>query len=112
MPTNLEQLHLNSLSLTLSRSHLIEEATRCQSAAPEWHSLRKEKVTASNFREVSDVRGPNAEVDLAERIIQAIRQTAHMKRGLDMEAGILKDYATLKNVNLRKCGLVIHPVAP
>ncbi|XP_053483986.1 uncharacterized protein LOC128609520 [Ictalurus furcatus] len=92
VPTNREQLHLNSLSLTLSQSHLIEEATRCQSAAPEWHSLRKEKVTASSFREVSHVRGPNAAVDLAERIIQGTRQTADMKRGLDVEEGILKDF--------------------
>lgn len=112
VPTNQEQLHLHSLSVTLLESHLIEEATRCQSAAPEWHSLRKERVTASNFREVSHVRGPNAAENLAERIIRGTRQTPHMKRGLDMEAGALKDYATLKNLNLRKCGLVIHPDAP
>uniref|UniRef100_A0A8C1CNC2 SWIM-type domain-containing protein n=1 Tax=Cyprinus carpio carpio TaxID=630221 RepID=A0A8C1CNC2_CYPCA len=112
VPTNQEQLHLHSLSVTLLQSHLIEEATRCQSAAPEWHSLRKERVTASNFREVSHVRGPNAAENLAERIIRGTRQTTHMKRGLDMEAGALKDYATLKNLNLRKCGLVIHPDAP
>ncbi len=110
--TNQEQLHLNSLSVTLSQSHLIEAATRCQSAAPEWHSLRKERVTASNFWEVSHIRCPNAAENLAERIIRGMKQTAHMKRGLDMEAGALKDFTTLKNLNLRKCGLVIHPDAP
>lgn len=110
VPTNQEQLHLNSLSV--SQSHLIEAATRWQSAAPDWHSLRKERVTASNFWEVSHVRGPNAAENLAERIIRGTKQTAHMKRGLDMEAGGLKDYATLKNLNLRKCGLAIHPDAP
>ncbi|KAL1268625.1 hypothetical protein QQF64_033988 [Cirrhinus molitorella] len=93
-------------------SHLIKEATRCQSTAPEWHSLRKERVTASNFQEVIHVRGPSAAEDLAERLIRGTRQTVHMKRGLDMEAGALKDYAILKNLNLRKCGLVIHPDAP
>ncbi len=97
VPTNQEQLHLNSLSVTLSQSHLIEAATRCQSAAPEWHSLRKERVTASNFREVINVRGPNAAENLAERIIRGTKQTAHMKRRLDMEAGGLKDYATFLN---------------
>ncbi len=112
VPTNQEQLHLNSLSVTLSQSHLIEAATRCQSAAPEWHSLRKERVTASNFREVINVRGPNAAENLVERIIRGTKQTAHMKRRLDMEAGGLKDYATLKKLNLRKCGLVIYPDAP
>lgn len=29
-----------------------------------------------------------------------------------METGALKDYAVLKNLNLTKCGLVIHPDAP
>ncbi|KAL6487810.1 hypothetical protein MHYP_G00044360 [Metynnis hypsauchen] len=111
VPTHQEQLHLSSLSVTLSQSHLIEEATRCQSATPEWHSLRRERVTASHFREVSHVRGPGAAESLAERIIRGTRQTAHMKRGLEMETGALKDYAVLKNLNLTKCGLVIHPDA-
>ncbi|XP_076845900.1 uncharacterized protein LOC143491083 isoform X3 [Brachyhypopomus gauderio] len=53
VPTHQEQLHLSSLSVTLSQSHLIEEATRSQSATPEWYSLRRERVTASHFREVS-----------------------------------------------------------
>ncbi|KAL6460785.1 hypothetical protein MHYP_G00307510 [Metynnis hypsauchen] len=111
VPTHQEQLHLSSLSVTLSQSHLIEEATRCQSATPEWHSLRRETVTASHFREVSHVRGPGAAESLVERIIRGTRQTAHMKRGLEMETGALKDYAVLKNLNLTKCGLVIHPDA-
>ncbi|XP_049924428.1 uncharacterized protein LOC126404989 [Epinephelus moara] len=112
VPTNQEQLHLKSLSVTLLQSNKIEEATRCQSAAPVWHSLRKERVTASTFREISHVRGPSAAENLAERIIRGTRQTALMKRGLDLETKALRDYATLKNLNLRKCGLVIHPDAP
>ena len=74
--------------------------------------MRKERVTASTFREVSYVRGPTAAENLAERIIRGTRQTALMKRGLDLEMEALKDHATLKNLNLRKCGLVIHPDAP
>ncbi|CAB1348359.1 unnamed protein product [Coregonus sp. 'balchen'] len=31
-----KKLHLSSLSVTLSQSHLIEEATRCRSETPEW----------------------------------------------------------------------------
>ncbi|CAB1321287.1 unnamed protein product [Coregonus sp. 'balchen'] len=34
--TDQEKLHLSSRSVTLSQSHLIEEATRCQSETPEW----------------------------------------------------------------------------
>lgn len=112
VPTNQEQLHLKSLSVTKMQSHEIEESTRRQSAAPEWHLLRKERVTASTFREVSHVRGPTAADNLAERIIRGTRQTALMKRGLDLEMEALKDYASLKNLNFRKCGLVIHPDAP
>ncbi|KAK6316809.1 hypothetical protein J4Q44_G00122090 [Coregonus suidteri] len=110
--TDQEKLHLSSLSVTLSQSHLIEEATRCQSETPKWHSLRKERVTASHFREVSHVRGTSTAEKLAEIIIRGTRQTPLMKRGLEMEAGALKDYAVLKNLNLTKCGLVVHPDAP
>lgn len=35
-----------------------------------------------------------------------------MKRGLEKEMGALKDYATLKDLNLTKCGLVMNPDAP
>uniref|UniRef100_A0A3B1IZ95 SWIM-type domain-containing protein n=1 Tax=Astyanax mexicanus TaxID=7994 RepID=A0A3B1IZ95_ASTMX len=98
--------------LSYQQSHLIEEATRCQSATPEWHSLRRERVTASHFREVSHVRGPRTAEGQAERMIRGTRQTANMKRGLEMETGALKDYAVLKNLNLTKCEMVIHPDAP
>lgn len=112
VPTSQEQLHLSSLGVTWPQSHLIEASTRGQSAAPEWHVLRKERVTASHFREVCHVREGRTAENLAERIIRGVRQTQQMKRGLDMETGALKDYATLKNLNLTKCGLVIHPDAP
>ncbi|CAB1315050.1 unnamed protein product [Coregonus sp. 'balchen'] len=84
--TDQEKLHLSSLSVTLSQSHLIEEATRCQSETPKWHSLRKERVTASHFWEVSHVRGTSTAEKPAERIIRGTRQTPLMKRGLEMEA--------------------------
>lgn len=111
MPTNQEQLHLTSLSLTWPQSHLIEEATKSQSATPEWHLLRKERVTASYFGQVCRVREVRTAENLAERMIRGVRQTAHMKRGLDMETGAIKDYVAKKNVNVTKCGLIIHPDA-
>lgn len=64
--------------------------------------LRKERVTASYFREVCHVKEGRTAENLAERIIWGVRQTQHMKRGLDMETGALEDYATLKNLNLTK----------
>ncbi|XP_076853500.1 uncharacterized protein LOC143508743 isoform X2 [Brachyhypopomus gauderio] len=100
VPTHQEQLHLSSLSVTLSQSHLIEEATRSQSATPEWHSLRRERLTASHFREVSHVRGPGAAESLAERIIRGTRQTAHVKRGLEIETRGLKGLCSSEKLEL------------
>lgn len=71
------------------------KATRCQSATPEWHALRKERVTASNFREITHAKGPRVVENIAEKIIRGTKATAIMKRGLHMEAGALQDYATL-----------------
>ncbi|CAI5655684.1 unnamed protein product [Oreochromis niloticus] len=51
-----ELLHLKSLSVTLEMAHKIEEATREQSSSSEWHQLRRPRVTASRFREVSRQR--------------------------------------------------------
>ncbi|CAI5655710.1 unnamed protein product [Oreochromis niloticus] len=51
-----ELLHLKSLSVTLEMAHKIEEATREQSSSSEWHQLRRPRVTASRFREVSHQR--------------------------------------------------------
>ncbi len=80
------------MSVTLSQSHKIEEATRCQSAAPEWHSLRKERVTASTFREVSYVRGPTAAEDLAERVIRGMPVSSY---GSPKATRTPKQYITL-----------------
>lgn len=82
VPTSQEQLHLHSLSVTLSQSRQIEASTKGQSAAPEWHLLRKERVTPSHFREVCHVQGDKSADNLAERIIQEVRTASHMKRGV------------------------------
>lgn len=71
-------------------------------------NLRKERVTTSHFREVCHVRGDKSADMLAERIIQGVRQTAHMKRGLDMEAGALKDYARGRQLVARGPNLARH----
>ncbi|KAK7915509.1 hypothetical protein WMY93_011270 [Mugilogobius chulae] len=107
-----EQLHLHSLRVTWPQSRHIEVSTRVQSATPEWHLLRRERVTASHFREVCHVRGEKSAENLAERILRGTKQTVLMKRGLDMESGALKEYAAMKNLNLSQCGPVIHPDAP
>ncbi|KAI2646375.1 hypothetical protein H4Q32_028342 [Labeo rohita] len=90
----------------------IEEATREQSSCPDWHQLRRSRVTASRFREICHVRGLSSAESLAERIIRGTRQTAKMRRGAEMESEVTVEYSKLKNVNYSPCGLIIHPNAP
>lgn len=80
--TGEELLHLQSLNTPLDMAKKIEEATREQSSCPDWHQLRRSRVTASRFREISHVRGLGSAESLAERIIRGSRQTAEMRRVL------------------------------
>ncbi|KAM4521272.1 uncharacterized protein V3H82_002221 [Fundulus diaphanus] len=110
--TRQEQLHLHSLRVTLSQCRLIEASTRAQRAVPQWHFLRKKRVTASQFRQVCHVREVKTANNLAVRILEGMRPTADMQRGRDMQPGALKEYATMKKVNTTPCGFVVHPDAP
>ncbi|XP_037399902.1 uncharacterized protein LOC119264966 [Pygocentrus nattereri] len=107
-----ELFHLKSLEVSLDMAHKIEMSTREQSSCADWHLLRKPRVTASRFREVCHVRGHSSAESLAERIIRGTRQTAEMKRGLEMESGAASEYCRILNVNYTPCGLIIHPDAP
>ncbi|XP_029955469.1 uncharacterized protein LOC115394311 isoform X2 [Salarias fasciatus] len=105
-----QQLHLKSLEVTWDMAHKYECATRTQSSCAEWYQLRRPRLTASRFREICQVR-ENAEDSLADRMLQGTRQTAAMKRGLEMEADAIWEYCQLKRVNHYTCGFVIHPDA-
>lgn len=110
--TEEELLHLQSLNVTHDMAHKIEASTREQSAVPEWHVLRKSRITSSRFREVCHVRGLSTSESLAERMLRGTRQTTDMKRGAEMEFEAAKEYAKCAHVNYTPCGLVIHPQAP
>lgn len=111
--TEEELLHLQSLKTPLDMAQRIEEATRDQSSCPDWHQLRKPRVTASRFGEVCHVRGLSSAESLTERIIRGSRrQTAEMRRGAEMESEVTVEYSKLTNVNYSPCGLIIHPDAP
>ncbi|KAL7859093.1 hypothetical protein SRHO_G00142400 [Serrasalmus rhombeus] len=110
--TEQELFHLKSLEVSLDMAHKIEMSTREQSSCADWHLLRKPRVTASRFRGVRHVRGHSSAESLAERIIRGTRQTAEMKRGLEMESGAASEYCRILNVNYTPCGLIIHPDAP
>lgn len=105
-----QQLHLKSMEVTWDMVNKFECATRAQSTCPEWHQLRRQRLTASRFREICQVR-ENSEEDLANRLLQGTRQTAAMKRGLELEADAIWEYCQMKRVNHYPCGFVIHPDA-
>ncbi|XP_048017727.1 uncharacterized protein LOC125249466 [Megalobrama amblycephala] len=110
--TEEQLLHLQSLNTPLDMAQKIEEATRDQSSCPDWHQLRKPRVTASRFREVCHVRGLSSAESLSERMIRGCRQAAEMRRGAEMESEVTVEYSKLTKVNYSPCGLIIHPDAP
>eukprot|EP00063_Salmo_salar_P012235 XP_013987070.1 PREDICTED: uncharacterized protein LOC106565025 isoform X1 [Salmo salar] len=98
---------------TYEMSHKFKVATREQSSSPEWHKLRKMRITSSRFREVCHVRGETSADYLAEQMFKGSgMQTMEMKRGLAMEPLAVQEYCALKNVNFFPCGFVVHPDAP
>ncbi|XP_037535870.1 uncharacterized protein LOC119412904 isoform X1 [Nematolebias whitei] len=106
-----QQLHLKSMEVTWDMVNKFECATRAQSTCPEWHQLRRHRLTASRFREICQVQDKSEE-DLANRLLQGTYQTAAMKRGLELEADAIWEYCQIKRVNHYPCGFVIHPDAP
>ncbi|XP_063052546.1 uncharacterized protein LOC134447153 isoform X1 [Engraulis encrasicolus] len=109
---SIQILHFDTLTVTYNMASDIEKQTREQSECPLWQALRKPRVTASRFYEVSHVRGLSSGESLALRILKGTRQTPAMKRGLEREPQVLEHYAQVCNVNVGRCGLVIHPQAP
>jgi len=107
-----EQDFLRSLSVTLEEAHRIEENTRDQSFNPEWHKLRRPRVTASTFRQVCHFRDETTAESGIKDIIQGGPQTADMRRGLELEPEIIAKYEKVMKVTRYPCGLVIHPDIP
>lgn len=102
-PNSQKFLHLDSLTVTHEMAAEREEQTREQSECPLWQALRKPRVTASRFYEVSHVKGPSSGQTLAGRILKGVGQTPAMKRGLKSEPQVLEQYSKHFNVNVLRC---------
>ncbi|XP_072562284.1 uncharacterized protein [Paramormyrops kingsleyae] len=107
-----EHLHLKSLEVSFNMAHRIEAATKGQSSCQEWHRLRRLRVTSTRFHEICHVGGHTSAENLAERIFRGTGQTQDMRRGIDMEPLVVKEYCVLKNANYSPCGFIVHPDAP
>ncbi|CAL9695380.1 unnamed protein product [Knipowitschia caucasica] len=111
VPTLGQLRHLQSLQLSLDTSSKIEAATREQSRCPAWVQLRQPRLTPSRFRDACKGSAEEESVATAHaaRMIRGFtKQTAAMKRGLQMELEVLANYA----VNVLPVGFIIHPGAP
>ena len=74
------QFQVKALETTYEMSHKVKVATREQSSSPEWHQLRKMRITSSRFREVCHVRGETSADHLAEQMFKGSgMQTMEMK---------------------------------
>lgn len=109
-----QMVKFDSLSLNFELSHLLEEQTRAQGQNQLWHSLRKNRITASKFGLVAK-RQSNFE-SLVKQLSGARHiQTAAMKKGIELEPRAAAVYASKykrNQVNLFPSGLIIHPECP
>ncbi len=111
-PCYKQQCHLENIKVSRHISGAIEAETQLQSECQLWTQVRKPRLTASRFGEICHVRGESSAKALVARILRGTPQTAAMKRGLDLEPDILKQYYDFCDVSVMQCGIIIHPDAP
>ena len=87
--TEHQQLHFKSLEVTQEMANKIEDATRGQSLSTDWHRLRKLRLTSSHIGEICHAKLCTLE-KMADWLLKGVRQTAAMKRGLEMEADAIE----------------------
>ncbi|KAK0154386.1 hypothetical protein N1851_003540 [Merluccius polli] len=106
-----QQCHLESLKLSQEISATIEEETRQQSQCQLWTQVRKLRLIANRFHEICHVRRESSIKALAACIMHN-ETTGTMKRGLDLEPEILRQYSDFSDVSVTQCGIIIHSDAP
>ncbi|XP_060607138.1 uncharacterized protein LOC132759387 [Ruditapes philippinarum] len=106
-----EQLFFDGIGVSQELAEELEQLTRKQSDCPEWHNLRKKRLTSSTFKDIVVRR---KDFDTLTEMLSSSRkvQTAAMKHGIENEGNAVLEYATHKNVNIKPCGFVINPDAP
>lgn len=106
-----EQLFHESLSVTNEEALKYELETREQSSAPDWHRLRKHRLTASHFKEICS-RKQNFD-SLSQRLINGkIINTASVRHGITHEVEAAQAYSQVSGNDILPVGLIINPSVP
>ena len=106
-----EQLFYESLSITNDEALKYELQTREQSSAPDWHRLRKHRLTASHFKEICSSK-QNFD-SLSQRLINGkIINTASVRHGIIHEEEAAQAYSQVSGNGILPVGLIINPSIP
>ena len=103
--------HIASLGVTNDEALEYEQHTRKQGACPEWHKLRKMRLTSSNFKQVTARRNHHDRL-ATELLTKSAKKTAAMEFGTRNEPTAAKQYATLFGVDIHDVGFIINPSRP
>lgn len=129
-PSNLEKLSIHYLTTTIkpkSATEFMEHcksvmttidcdeaavATSSQNESPLWHELRYARITASKAYEAAHSKTFSGA--LTESIMGAtkLKDTEAMKRGRLLEGEVIKEVAKLRNIKIKRCGLLLNPNYP
>jgi hypothetical protein len=101
---------MKSLQVTPEESFQYEKDTRDQSLCPEWHKLRKNRITASRFKSVTSRRGKFHQL-ARDMLSKKTKCTQAMQFGIDNEQDAAVKYSGLYGVDIHKVGFVINPSA-
>ena len=106
-----EQLFFQALSITNKEALRFEMETREQSSAPDWHRLRKHRLTASHFKEICSRK---KDFDsLSQRLINGkIINTASIRHGITHEDEAAQAYSQVSGNGILPVGLIINPSIP
>jgi hypothetical protein len=100
-----------STALTAENIEKVKEITINQSKDPAWYHLKYARISASKIFEVARCQTPDG--CLVEKLLGSkTLVTAAMKRGLDVERGVLRETEKLLNIKIEKSGLVLSNQFP
>ena len=103
-----QQVLLSSLCVFPEESQQYQLDTQDQNRNQEWHNLRKQRRTASIFKDITSRRG-NYQKLAADLLKRRVPKTAAVRFGLENESEAAREYSQRYAVDVHPVGLVINP---